>query len=435
MNKSRTGLRTAGALLAATALLGACGSDSSSSSSVGGTSTTASAGSTTTGTGGSQSTAGTTASGSSTTTGASSSGSGLAPADLTSDFSAMATLKDVASRGTGKIAVLLPDTSSSARYVEFDEPFFKQAFEAAGLSSSDFSIDNAGGDASTMQTQAEAAITDGASVIIIDPLDSGSAAAIEKNATAKGVKVIDYDRLVLGGASDRVYISFDNVEVGKLIGNGFVQCVTDWKVDKPQVLIMDGDPTDNNATQFAKGYNSVLDPKFSSGDYTKVGEPGGTWDAQKALTLFEQQFTAHPEINATVNANDGLGGAVISALKTQNIPAKTFPVTGQDATVAGLQNVLLDYQCGSVYKPIYAEVQAAVTVALYLRAGEAPPTSLVTATTTDTDTKDAVQSALLTPTWVTSDNMASTVIADKFVKVSDLCTSDVKDACTAAGIK
>lgn len=435
MIKSRKGLRTAGALLAATALLGACGSDSSSSSSVAGTPATAPAGSATTGTTGSGGTTGTVASGSSTTAGGSSTGTGLTPDALTSDFSAMATLKDVAAKGTGSIAVLLPDTSSSARYVAFDEPYFNQAFEAAGLSSSDYTVENAGGDPATQQTQAESAITKGATVIILDPLDSGSGAAIEKNATAKGVKVIDYDRLVLGGSPDRIYVSFDNVEVGKLIGNGFAQCVTDWKVDKPQVLIMDGDPTDNNASQFAEGYNSVLDPMFSSGDYTKVGEPGGTWDNQKALTLFEQQFTAHPEINATVTANDGLGGAVISALKTRNIPAKTVPVTGQDATVAGLQNVLLAYQCGSVYKPIYAEVQAAAAVALYLRAGEAPPTSLVTATTTDTDTKADVQSALLTPTWVTSANMADTVIADNFVTASELCTSDVKDACTAAGIK
>ena len=362
-------------------------------------------------------------------------GTTLTPTSFTFDFAAMKTLSGVVAKGSGKIAVLLPDTTSSARYVAFDEPYFKKSFEAAGLPSSDVIIDNAGGDASTQQTQADAAITAGAKVIILDALDSGSGAAIEKNATSKGVSVIDYDRLVLGGSSGRSYVSFDNTEVGKLIGDGFEQCVSDWKVTKPEVLIMDGDPTDNNATLFANGYNSVLDPLFASKKYTKVAEPGGTWDNQTALTLFEQQYTAHPEINAVVAANDGLGGAVISALKTKGIAAKTVPVTGQDATAAGLQNVIEGYQCGSVYKPIYMETQAAAALALYARAGETAPASLLSGTTTDTTAKADVASVLLTPTWVTTKNIESTVIADQFVKVSDICTSALQAACTADGIK
>ena len=129
-------------------------------------------------------------------------------------------------------------------------------------------------------------------MLLIDPLDSGSGAAIEANAVQQGVKVIDYDRITLNGKAS-YYVSFNNVGVGKLLGQGLTDCVTSWSVSSPQVLEMDGDPTDNNATQFAQGYNSVLNPQYKSGDYKKVGEPAGTWDNQKALTNFEQQYTAH----------------------------------------------------------------------------------------------------------------------------------------------
>ena len=135
----------------------------------------------------------------------------------------------------------LPDTTSSARYESYDRPYLKQAFEAAGLSSDQFKIDNAQGSATTMQTQADADITNGASVLILDALDSGSGAAIEASAKAKGVAVIDYDRLTQGGPADRIYVSFDNVNVGKFIGKGEVDCIKAWKVKKPNILVMDGD--------------------------------------------------------------------------------------------------------------------------------------------------------------------------------------------------
>ena len=247
----------------------------------------------------------------------------------------MKTLQGLAAQGKGKIGVLLPDTTTSTRYVQYDAPYLTQAFEAAGLSSSDFKITNAQGSASTMQQQAEADITDGASVLLIDPLDPGSGAAIEKNAEAKGLKVIDYDRLVLGGPADRYYVSFNNVQVGKLIGQGEVDCINAWGVKNPNILIMDGDPTDNNAKLFAQGYNGVLEPKFADGTYTKVGEPAGTWDPPTAQTTFEQQYTAHPNINAVVTPNDDNANAVIAALKNKKIPPKTFPTTGQDAAARG----------------------------------------------------------------------------------------------------
>jgi D-xylose transport system substrate-binding protein len=205
-------------------------------------------------------------------------------------------------------------------------------------------------------------------------------------------------------------------------------------VPKPQVFELDGSPTDNNATLFAQGYNSVLAPKFAAGTYTKVGEQAvPAWDNQQALTIFQQQYTAHKNINAVVSANDGLGNSVVSVLKTAHVPAKTVPVTGQDATLQGLQNVLAGYQCGSVYKPIYLEAQAAVGLALYLRAGKTPPTGLVNGTVKDTTANVNVPSVLLTPVWVNDANMNATVVKDKFVPASTLCAG-FTSACTAAGI-
>jgi D-xylose transport system substrate-binding protein len=358
----------------------------------------------------------------------------ISAGDFTSDFSVMSQLKDLAAQGEGMIGVLLPDTTTSTRYVQYDEPYLTQAFEAAGLSSDQFKIDNAQGSAATMQTQAEADINAGASVLLVDPLDPGSGAAIESKATDAGVKVIDYDRLTLGGPADRYYVSFDNVEVGKLIGQGEVDCIDAWSVKDPQILIMDGDPSDNNAKLFAEGYNGVLQPSFDDGTYTKVGEPPGTWDPPTAATTFEQQFTAHPEINAVVTPNDDNANAVISVLQKNRIPANTFPTTGQDASLPGLQNILKGYQCGTVYKPIYLEAQAAAALAIYLRAGATPPSTLVNATTEDSELGKEIASVLTTPIWVTPDNMADTVVADGAVKVSELCSGDVKDGCKEAGI-
>lgn len=354
---------------------------------------------------------------------------------FTADFSAMESLKGLADQGKGSVAALLPDTTTSARYVTFDAPYLKQAFEAAGLDSSEFTISNAQGSASTMLTQAEAAMTAGASVLLVDALDSGSGAAIEAAAAAKGVAVVDYDRLTQGGSPDRVYVSFDNVKVGQLIGEGEVSCIQDWGVKDPNILIMNGDPTDNNAKLFAEGYNGVLKPYFDSGEYTKVGEPAGTWDPDVAQTTFAQQYTAHSNINAVVTPNDDNANAVISYLQSKQIPKNTFPTTGQDASISGLQNILKGYQCGTVYKPIYLEAQAAVAVALYLRAGEDVPAELVNGTTHDDQEDTDVSSSLLTPVWVTADNMADTVVADGAVNVADLCISSLKTACKAAGIQ
>jgi D-xylose transport system substrate-binding protein len=346
----------------------------------------------------------------------------------------MKQLTGLASQGKGKIGVLLPDTTTSTRYVQYDAPYLKQAFETAGLKSDQFTIQNAQGSASTMQTQADAMISGGASVLLVDPLDPGSGAAIESKAEAAGAKVIDYDRLVTGGPADRYYVSFDNVKVGQLIGQGEVDCITAWNVSKPNILIMNGDPSDNNAKLFAQGYHSVLDPKFDDGSYVKVGEPAGTWTPSVAATTFQQQQTAHKNINAVVTPNDDNANAVISVLKSSKIPAKTFPTTGQDASLPGLQNILTGYQCGTVYKPIYLEAQAAAALALYLRAGVTPPTTLVNAKTTDSKIGKDIASVYTTPIWVTSENMNDTVVKDGAVTKDKLCAGAVASACTAAGI-
>ncbi len=357
----------------------------------------------------------------------------LSITSLNNSFSAMTSLKPLAARGKGNVAVILPDTVSSTRYVEFDAPYLKESFTKAGLKTSQFTVQNALGSDATQFSDAQTAITKGASVLLVDPLDSGVGARIESYAKSHGVVVIDYDRLTLGGTR-KYYVSFNNVLVGTKLGQGLVSCIAAWHVKKPQVIVMRGAPTDNNATLFAQGYDAVLAPFFKSGKYKDVSNPAGTWDPPTALSEFQQQFTAHSNINAALIPNDENGAPIIHYLQGKGIKPKTFPTTGQDATLTGLQNVLAGYQCGTVYKPIYLEAQAAAALAMYVRAGVTPPSTLLNGTTTDPSTKTSVASVLLTPEWVTPANMNSTVIADHFVPASQLCSGKFAKACTAAGI-
>jgi D-xylose transport system substrate-binding protein len=374
-----------------------------------------------------------TSSSSATPASTSSPAASLSVSDLNNTFSAMASLKSIAAGGTGNITVILPDTVSSTRYVEFDAPYLKEAFSTAGLPSSDYTVENALGSDATQFSMAQSAITKGASVLVVDPLDSGVGAHIESYAKSHGVAVIDYDRLTLGGTRS-YYVSFNNVEVGTLLGQGLVSCVSAWGVKNPQVIVMHGAPTDNNATLFAQGYDAVLAPYFSSGKWKDVSNPAGTWTPDVALSEFEQQYTAHKNINAALIPNDENGAPIIHYLQSQGIKPKTFPTTGQDATLTGLQNVLSGYQCGTVYKPIYLEAQAAAALALYVRDKQTPPSSLVNGTTKDINTGTEVPSVLLKPEWVTPSNMNSTVIADKFVPASQLCAGSFAADCKAAGI-
>jgi D-xylose transport system substrate-binding protein len=331
------------------------------------------------------------------------------------------------SSSADKVGVLLPDSKSSVRWESFDRPQLEAAFKKAGVP---VEIQNAQGDKSTQQQQAEQMITNGAKVLLLVNLDSGSGAAIEANAKSRGVKVIDYDRLTLKGSA-AYYVSFDNVGVGKLQGQGLVDCLTAQKATKPIVAELNGSPTDNNATLFAQGYNSVLNPKFASGEYVKgPNQSVPDWDNQQALTIFEQMLQKqNNNIQGVLAANDGLGNSVISALKARKL--KQIPVTGQDATPEGIQNILSGDQCMTVYKAVKLEADAASKLATALAKDEQPPAGLVNGTTDDGARK--VPSVLLTPQSITKDNV-KVVFDDGFLKASEVCVGKYASLCTQAGI-
>jgi D-xylose transport system substrate-binding protein len=406
-------LRVSLLALVVTAFAAGCGSSNSSSSS-----SSASSG----------------GSASSSTSSSGSAAPSISSASFTNDFTGMAALKPLASSGKGKVAAILPDTTSSTRYVEFDAPDITKALTAAGLSSSDIIVQNALGSDSTQFSDAQSDVTKGATVLMVDPLDSGVGARIESYAKSHGVAVIDYDRLTLGGAR-QYYVSFNNVQVGKTMGQGLVTCMAAWNVTKPVVLVMHGDVTDNNATLFYQGYyNQVLQTKFTSGGWKDAGHPAGTWDPPTALTEFQGAFTKNHTINAALIPNDENAAPIITYLKTHGVKPKTFPTTGQDATLTGLQNILTGYQCGTVYKPIYLEAQASAALAMYLRAAKTPPSSLVNGSTQDTKSNTSVPSVLETPIWVTTANMNATIVKDNFVPTKQLCSGPAAAGCKAAGI-
>jgi D-xylose transport system substrate-binding protein len=371
---------------------------------------------------------------------------GLSVKSFDVNFSVMPKFKALTAAGKGLVGVILPDTTSSTRYVSFDAPYLTKAFQEAGYSSSDFKIDNAQGVDATELADAQADVSLGAKVLIFDPIDSTVGAEVQSYASSHGVAVISYDRATFQG-TNTYYVSFDNNQVGKLIGQGFVQCVSDWGVSSPKVFELDGgQDTDPNAVSFAQGYNSVIWGSTTtplkagltnSKGYTLIGDqitPG--WVNATGATIFTQQFTAHPTINATVEANDGLAQAVVTVLKNKGVGAKKIPTTGQDATLQGMENILQGYQCGSVYKAVYQEAQDAVSLATILRAGKTPPAALVNSTTTPPKgvAGTAQPASLLTPVWVNAANMASTVIADKFISASTLCTAVGASVCSAAKI-
>jgi D-xylose transport system substrate-binding protein len=373
------------------------------------------------------------------------------PSDLSissfdANFTYMPKLADLVKAGTGKVGVLLPDTTSSGRYISFDLPYLTKALNGAGYTSAQYTIDNAGGVEAQEFSQAQALITAGATVLIMDPISSSVGSQIQAYAQSHGVKVISYDRATFTG-TNTYYVSFDNVQVGELIGKGFVKCVSDWKVANAQVFELDGGQnSDPNAVSFAQGYNDAIwgdkvqtetAGKTNSQGMKLVGEQVATdWKNDVGATIFQQQFTAHPNINATVEANDGLGNAVVQVLKNKGIAAKKVPTTGQDATLDGMVNVLTGYQCGSVYKAIYLEAQDAVALATVLRAGLTPPSALLNGTTTPPSgvAGNPQPASLLVPIWVDTSNMNATVIKDNFIDKATLCSKAGAANCTAAGI-
>jgi len=327
--------------------------------------------------------------------------------------------------GAGKVAVLLPDTQSSVRWEQFDRKYLDQAFKAAGVQAT---ITNAQGDPGTQRTQAEQALTNGAKVILLVDLDPGSGKSIISLAHSRGAKVIDYDRLTLGGGAD-YYVSFDNVAVGKLQGQGLVKCIQQQGIKNPVVAELNGSPTDNNATLFAQGYDSVLKPMYANGTFKKgPNQSVPDWDNQKALTIFEQMLQqTNNNIQAVLAANDGLANSVISAETARKL--KYVPVTGQDATAEGIQHILAGQQCMTVYKAVKKEADAASTVAIALAKGQTPNAPAQTK-------NGSVQtpSVLLTPVAVTKDNINDTVIKDGFLKKSDICVGKFAKFCSSAGL-
>jgi D-xylose transport system substrate-binding protein len=362
-----------------------------------------------------------------------------------SQFKGLATSAAAGTSGL-LIGVVLPDTTSSVRWVDFDQPYLTQAFTDAGLTSSQFKIDNAQGSDATQLNDATADINEGAKILIVCPLDGPTGVAIAKLAEQKGVTLIAYDRAIFQG-SKTYYVSFNNELVGELIGNGFNQCLTSWGIKSPEVYVLNGgEDTDPNAISFATGYNKVVfntpaktvaaGAKGTADGATLVAEnfaPG--WDNTKGGTIFQQAYTANPKINATIEANDGLANAVITDLKSAGVKPKTVPTTGQDATAQGMAWILEGYQCGSVYKAVYKEAQDAASMALILLANQTPPAALLNATTVDPANSSITEPAsLLTPVWVTAANMESTVVADKFDTASAICAIAGQAACSAAGI-
>ena len=330
---------------------------------------------------------------------------------------------------TAKVGVILPDTKSSARWETADAKYLEEAFKAAGV---EYDIQNAQGDKQTFQTIADGMITSGVNVLMIVNLDSGSGKAVLQKAQAQGIATIDYDRLTLGGGAD-YYVSFDNTKVGELQGEGLEKCLTDAGKAKANIAYLNGSPTDNNATLFKAGAEKALKAKEDAGDYTRVADQAvPDWDNQQAGTIFEQMYTeTGGKIDGVLAANDGLGNAAIAILKKNGLNG-TVPVTGQDATDQGLQNILAGDQCMTVYKAVKKEADAAAALAIAAAKGD-DTASLATGEVEDSDTKKKVAAVLLDPQAIYFDNVKD-VIADGYTTKEAVCTGDYAAKCAEAGI-
>jgi D-xylose transport system substrate-binding protein len=328
-----------------------------------------------------------------------------------------------------KIALLLPETKT-ARYETQDRPLFEAKVKALDPNV-EILYSNANQDAAQQQSQADAALTNGAKVLVLDPVDSASAASIVTKAAAKKVPVISYDRLILNAPVD-YYVSFDNEQVGKLQGQALLDKLTaDGNAGKTIVMI-NGSPTDNNATLFKKGAHSVLDGKVTIG--AEYDTPD--WSPDQAQTEMDQAITKLGKTGfvGVYCANDGTCGGAIAAMKGAGIDPKTIPTTGQDAELAGIQRILLGEQYMTVYKAIKLEAEASAELAVALAQGKPVPSTMTLSKVTN-GTKD-VPSVLLTPVAVTKANIKSTVVADGFWKTTDILnTPELKAAGAAVGLQ
>jgi D-xylose transport system substrate-binding protein len=328
-----------------------------------------------------------------------------------------------------KIGVILPDAATSPRWENNDRPALKKSIEAAGYEAI---IQNASKEVTKFTSLCDSMINQGVAVLMIVNLDSESGAACEKKAKDAGIPSIDYDRLTLGGSAD-FYVSFDNVQVGKLMGDGLAACLDKAGKTKANIVYINGDPTDNNAALFKLGYAGALKPKIDSGDYTLVGDQTGKWDATVAQTTFEQLFTQNGgKVDGVVSANDTMAGGIVTVLNNNKLAGKV-PVTGQDASDEGLQRVIAGTQCGTVFKDVNLEAEAAAKLAIAIVKDDGSADDLVNGEVDDTEANKKVKSVFATPVWITQENIKEPFDAG-YTTTAKVCTGDFAAACTKLGL-
>jgi D-xylose transport system substrate-binding protein len=336
-----------------------------------------------------------------------------------------------ASSNSTQVGVILPDTTSSTRYVQYDAPLLTTAFKNAGIKAD---IQNAGGSTSKFSSIAQSMIGEGVKVLIIDSIDPTSGAAVEQQAQKAGVKVIDYDRVNLGGSAP-YYVSFDNEGVGKLQGQTLVDCLTKAGVSDPQIIEMDGGTdVDNNAVLFKQGAQSVLNPLQSQGKLKVVSDSVVKgWDVNLAAPTFTQALTANGgKVDGVLAANDDIANAVIGVLKSKGLAGKV-QVTGQDSGTEGLQNIVQGFQCMTVFKNVKLEADAASKLAIALIKGEDPNKAGVTLTDfKDPKANRTLKAALLKPEAITIANVKDVIDAGALT-AAQICQGIEAD-CTKAGI-
>ena len=336
--------------------------------------------------------------------------------------------KDAAA--SGKVGVILPDAASSPRWENNDRPALQEAIEGAGYEAV---IQNASADVTKFSSLCDSMINQGVNVLMSVNLDSESGAACQQKAADAGIPSIDYDRLTLGGSAD-YYVSFDNVQVGKLMGDGLIACLDELGKTQANIAYINGDPTDNNAALFKEGYAGALQPKIDSGDYKLVGDQTGKWDATEAQTTFEQIFTQNNgKIDGVISANDTMAGGIVTVLKNNNLDGKV-PVTGQDASDEGLQRVIAGTQCGTVFKDVNLEAQAAADLAIAILKDDGSADDLVNGEVEDSQTGETVKSVFAEPVWITKENINEPFDAG-YTTVEKVCTADFADACAELGLQ
>ncbi len=336
-------------------------------------------------------------------------------------------------KASGKVGVILPDTTSSTRYELYDKPLLEQALGDAGITAD---IQNAQGDKNKFASIAQSMIGDGVQVLIIDSIDAASGAGVEQQATAAGVDVIDYDRVNLGGTAP-YYVSFDNEDVGKLQAQTLVDCLSDQGVDKPKIIMMNGGTdVDNNAVLFQKGAHSVFDPLVDEGKLEIVGEATVKgWKVEEAAPAFTQALTAAgSDVQGVLAANDDIANAVIGVLKNDGADGKVA-VTGQDSSIVGLQNVVTGKQSMTIFKNVTLEAGAAAALAISLISGTDPAESGITLSPfEDPQAPDHALQALLLPSQVITQANVQDVIDAGALTADEICAG-IEDDCDELGIK